>query len=278
VRALVAPEPLADIEEDWGDIFPVNDPFGLPLDSPSEEDLWEPEVADEWLGFLENKPAAFDNLAILDDLATLVEAIPTAQTPWSDEAVLRPILERGKAIIDRSLESVARPSTLPWVVLDNRPALRLLSRWAFWLMRRGDPEAATALERVLRLDPEDRQGLRGELMNHYLRASDDERALALSERFGSDMLPELPYGRVLALYRAGRLDEAREALSAARKHLPKVGDYLIKPSVKQPKMSAFGVIIGGDDQAWLYRDAMLDTWRAVPGLLAWLADQIRGRR
>jgi tetratricopeptide (TPR) repeat protein len=274
-RTLVVSDPLAEIEDRWREVFPLEKSFGLPMAVAEDMDPWESDLAEEWLGFLEDEPAAFDSLDILDDLASLVEEIPTAQTPWTDEAVLRPLLERGKAIVERSLAPITEPFTLPWVVLDNRPALRLLTRWAYLLVRRGDAEVAAVMEYLLTLDPDDRQGLRAELMNIYLRAGDDDRAIALGERYGPDMLPDVPYGRVLALYRSRRLDEAREALIAARNYLPKVTDFLVKPSVKKPKMSTFGVTVGGDDQAWLYREAMLETWRAVPGLLEWLASQIR---
>jgi hypothetical protein len=40
--------------------------------------------------------------------------------------------------------------------------------------------------------------------------------------------------------------------------------------VKRPPLSAAGFNAGGDDQAWLYREAMRDVWEAEPGLLAWM--------
>jgi hypothetical protein len=85
---------------------------------------------------------------------------------------------------------------------------------------------------------------------------------------------EVAYGRVLALYRLGRSADAQEALESARKISPKVADYLVRMRVRKPKLGGGYVSYGGDDEAWYYREEMRGTWAAVPGLLAWLKQQV----
>jgi hypothetical protein len=130
--------------------------------------------------------------------------------------------------------------------------------------------AAETLETLLRLNPGDNHGVRAELMNHYLRAGDDRKALALARRFPDDVLADLAYGEVLALYRLGEQEGARVALRTAARRLPRIPHYLIRKRVKRPRISTFGFTPGGEDQAWMYREAMRDVWESEPGLLSWV--------
>ena len=84
------------------------------------------------------------------------------------------------------------------------------------------------------------------------------------------MMVEIIFGRVLALYRLGQQDEALTALEQASKMLPKVLRYLTHKRVRKPKLETHGVMIGGDDQAWLYREQMLEIWQATPDIIDWL--------
>lgn len=44
----------------------------------------------------------------------------------------------------------------------------------------------------------------------------------------------------------------------------------MRARVKRPKFSEHGILIGGEDQAWLYREEMRDLWQDTPGALDWL--------
>jgi hypothetical protein len=107
-------------------------------------------------------------------------------------------------------------------------------------------------------------------MNHYLRSGEDEQALSLARRFPDDALADLAYGEVLALYRLGEQERARAALRTAASRLPRIPQYLTRKRIKQPRLGPLGATPGGDDQAWMYREAMRDVWEAEPGLLKWL--------
>ena len=58
------------LEKKWESVFPLDKPFGTNNESFSSVDPWEQSTAKKWLLFLGNNPAAFDSLAILDDIAT----------------------------------------------------------------------------------------------------------------------------------------------------------------------------------------------------------------
>jgi tetratricopeptide (TPR) repeat protein len=235
---------------------------------PAEDtDLWS---APEWLDHLLSNPPLADSLDVLDDVATALYLHPESSLPWISHLLLRPILERARAILDRVLPEGTHHS-IPWSAPRNRPALRLLFRQYLCQTDEGEPRgAARTLETLLRLNPRDNHGVRAELMNHYLREGDDELALELARRFPNDGLADLAYGEVLALYRLGRQDRARLVLTTAVHRLPRIPQYLTRKRIKRPRLTPSDAPPGGEDQAWMYREAMRDVWVAEPGILAWL--------
>ena len=140
-----------------------------------------------------------------------------------------------------------------------------------WRLARNERDTAvTTAEALLELNPDDTHGVRFVLMNEYLRAGCDERALALAEQYPHDIAPETRFGAVLALLRMRRLQEAERALHTARSDLPKTAQYLLPARVRRPRVAQGTIEVGGDDQAWLYRDEMRAVWQQTPGALEWL--------
>ncbi len=267
---LVSPNAIVDLELQWHEIFPLEKPFStheVPFDAI---DVWQPEIEEEWMAFLEAYPQAFDSLDILDDIATALTLHDQMGTPWMDKLLLEQILRRSKMIVEKALDDIETPR-LVWLYEENRPALRSLARLIWLYQRKGeDLDAWKVTTLLMTLNPDDNHGFRMVMMNYYLRNNDNENAVALASQFSDDMTPEIAYGEVLALFRLDRLDEAQVALETAIKRLPKIVRYLRSKRVKKPKFDLNRIQYGGDDQAWLYRDAMRDIWEGTPGVLDWL--------
>ncbi len=253
----------------WRRVWRVEKPLlsSLDVDPP----VWMFKEPDPWLDLLRRHPAAFDSLDVLDDLVLVLASLPEHVDARVDEWLLAPLLERAVAIVRSSL--AARPARLvEWGFTDNRSALRLLTQAGLRLdhMNRAG-EAAELFEWVLRLNPSDNQGHRGWLVNHYLRTGEDERALAVSLHHEDDALVDTCFGRALALWRLGRLEEANAQLSATAKESPRTARALVAAEMREPDMSPYGITIGGEDEAWIYRVEMLEVWRATPAALEFLA-------
>ncbi len=264
--ALTPARGLADLERRWRRAFPGPKPLSTMLAGPEHEQVW---LRDEWLDLLEVSPAAADSLDVLDDLATALYVHPESSLPWVARVMLDPVLERAEAILRHNLGP--EPAALPWTDPRNRPALRLLfRRWRQHADAGADGPAVALAELLLQLNPRDNHGVRAELMNHYLRARENEKALALARRFPTDALADMAYGEVLALYRLGQQERAALVLHEAVGRLPRVPRFLLRKRVRRPSLHQGGFMAGGDDQAWLYRQAMRDVWAAEPGLLAWM--------
>jgi tetratricopeptide (TPR) repeat protein len=269
-RLLEAPEQVRQLEQEWHRIYPLDKPFSV-HDAPfGENDPWDVFEELEWVNWLLNNSAAFDSLDILDDLATALMLHPQIGAAWLDETMLKPILHRAEAILEKALEADT-DAQLHWVMHENRPVLRALSRLVQLTMLDGDlNELLLRAQRLIAINPHDNHGFRMIVMNQLIHQNRDEHALELAERFPNDMNPEVAYGRVLALYRLGRQKEAVEALGNSLEYLGKIPRYLIAKRVKKPKLTPDRTMLGGDDQAWYYREEMRDVWQQTPGAIGWL--------
>jgi len=267
---LLPPPAIEELEMRWHSVFPLDKPFSVHDEPFGGEDPWDEEDEGAWMAFLNDHPEAFDSLDIIDDLATAVMQHDQYDTAWLDETLLKPLLLRAASIIDHALCEIASPR-IAWAFAENRPALRSLSRLVDYFLRSGDEaNAMTWAGRLLALNPHDNHGLRSMVVNQLLVDGDDTGVLEIAGNYPRDAQAEIPYGRVLALYRLQRLEEAQDALYVAMEDLPKVALYLTAKRVRTPKLDPMGVQYGGDDQAWLYRDAMREVWLETPGAIDWL--------
>lgn len=267
---LMPPPDLVAVEASWHEVCPVSKPFSIQPDPFQTEDIWEPDQEAEWMAFLTNHPEAFDSLDILDDLISIVRCHPHCHLEWVRRVLQEPLLRRAEAIVRRALHD-APEARMGWLHTENRPALRSLARLVSHLLAKDDHDEAAALAEWLpHLNPADNHGFRTLVADARLRRGDDEAVVALTEQYPEDVFPETAFGRVLALYRLQRTDEARQALDEARQRLPKVVRALTAKRLARPKVDPERVTLGGDDQAWLYREEMRDVWLATPGALEWL--------
>ncbi|MFC6669707.1 hypothetical protein [Marinobacterium aestuariivivens] len=108
------------------------------------------------------------------------------------------------------------------------------------------------------------------LINDYLQTDRNSEALALARRYGDDIGVETRFGAVLALYRLGDLPGAAQTLADALEAFPEVVRYLTLKRIRKPEMREGFFRPGGEDQAWLYREAMRETWAQTEGALEWL--------
>ena len=268
------PRRLQELEARWHEHYPLGKPFSVqPFPMEEEIDPWGSKAAEGWLGFLEAHPECFDSLDILDDLAM---SIDRDYGNWREIAdrVYGPLLERGAAILDKLEAQYPEGLRLEWGFLENRPALRLLVKYAFWLQEQGQRERALhRMEQLLRLNPNDNHGIRCILSRAYLERGDDAAMLELYRRFEDDIHVEIPFGAALAHYRRGEKAMAQKALLQGHRCNRHVIPMLTAKRPKRPKLDPHGITLGGRDQAWLYREFMLDLWRATPGALEWLKKQ-----
>lgn len=159
--------------------------------------------------------------------------------------------------------------TLPWLLLDNRPFLRAYHGLGLKFLERGEIEQA--LESFLKLltwNPNDNQGIRSLAIDCSFRLGQPEGALEICDRFPEDGMEGVLYGRPLALYKLGEIEQAREALALAVYNLPLVAQELVKQRHRKPKdLRLDSVALWSPEQAYLYWKEQGRYWEQTPGAL-----------
>lgn len=253
---LSAKKALATAEADWDAVCPFNDQASGGI---------------AWLEFLVTDPLAGQSFLILRDLVDLVLDAPES-VPGAAEAVAKQLLERAEALRQTVLAALkAGERELPWGYLDNRPLLSLVASYIkHFADERPDKTLDLLRWSVLTANPTDNIGLREQLIHRLVGHREPLEALAAADRYPDDFA-FTEYGRVLALYAAGRLDEAAQAFAKAVARSPKVWKTLAAKAPRRPRMEPGLYVVGGEDEAWIYRENHLALWQST-GALAWAAN------
>ena len=263
---------LAAAEARWREVFPQSKP---PLTMLGTGDAGAFDDAAPWLDLLQAQPLLWQSFDVLDDLAMAVNALDVLGAERRIEA---PLLERAIALLRLALRDDAQ-AQLPWMCLANRPASRCVAARLQMALAAGESSRALELAEwlVLRLNPTDNHGMRGALARLYLAANRADQAIALAERYPDD-LAEMALNRVLALYMGGRRGEALTAFADAARSHPAAVKMLLATNPRQPRSDgAYGIEVGGNEEAWQYREQHLHLWDDC-GALEWARQAKRALR
>jgi len=182
-------------------------------------------------------------------------------------ALLFEAVRRGRRIWAAAIK---RPSAHDfWVDFETRPFLRALHLLALNLWSSGErAEAVREAEALLRLNPNDNQGIRAVLLAWYPVIDAWDGFEKILKRYRDDGSTEFAYARCLAAIRAGT--DLAALLAEAIKTNPHVPARLRNPEkpVKPGDVRFAGFVeFGSDAEAASYVEAHLAAWQAVPGAL-----------
>lgn len=160
-----------------------------------------------------------------------------------------------------------------WGLLETRPYMRArlgLANCLWDLNRTGEAEAH--YRDMLRLNPNDNQGVRYVLLNLLLDIRKDGTALDLIETYPDDPSARIVYNKALLLFRqAGPRALARSALVEALICNPEVPPYLLgrkRVPARIPDLMG----LGDESEAMDYAAVHLNHWRETMGALDWLQE------
>jgi tetratricopeptide (TPR) repeat protein len=260
---LEADAELASVEAEWREVYKAGD-------DPDSDGIY-PWTDTAWLDWLAGHPLAWHSFAILDDLLMAIDYALFNDDELESrlDAIVEVLLARALALLQLNLgENGAGDCKLEWGWMENHPALRLLGQA---IERVEDtPEELPLLEwLVLKLNPNDNLGLRERLVHVYAAAGRAADALAVCERYPNDALGAMMYAHVLALYLLQRQDDAATALAEAQKRSPRIAKMLTARNPSMPELQPGLMTLGGEDEAWYYRQNWLAVWEST-GALDWL--------
>lgn len=227
-----------------------------------------PAAMAEWLPLLRQQPILWNAFEVLD---TIVETMRAWRVELLIDAVVLPVLDRAEQLLREVLRvHHAEGKRLEWGWLENRPALSLLGNRVAIDWDESPSESGLArLEWLVRtLNPNDNQGFRHALVRAYLQGGRVDDAVALCESYPDDFAAT-QYNHALALFAAGKSGLALTALRDAVDAYPKPLAWLLKANPKAPAQGKWGVQVGGDEEAWIYRSDTLALWKQL-GALDWL--------
>ena len=189
----------------------------------------------------------------------------------------RGLYEQGVQAGERALgaEAFAEDAGDFWGILETRPYMRAREGLIETLWLTGDrPQAIEHCRELLRLNPNDNQGIRYILMNFLLMAGSNADVEQLLAAYEDDASATWLYSRALHTFRTeGRSRTANRLLREATKYNPHVLDYLL--GLKQPPDAEPAFIgFGDENEAADYVSGSLATWLSHPDALAWMAEQV----
>lgn len=163
---------------------------------------------------------------------------------------------------------------LPWGILENRPFLRMYSQLgiAYYDAGRLD-DAITIFKNITLLNPDDNQGMRELLAECYFEKDDMDSMISLCEKYKDDSMPAIALGKVLALYRKGRIPDAKKEALKIMKHNKNIVNEITSRRHKAVDSEVPGFVeVGSRHEAYLYWLDFGRYWKDTPGAVDLLKD------
>lgn len=162
-----------------------------------------------------------------------------------------------------------------WGFLETRPYMRARAGLAdcLWEIGRRE-EAVEHYQEMLRLNPNDNQGIRYLLMSHLIALGFNQEAEVLFKRYKDDGMATWIYARALLDFRkTGDSRKSQKSLATALKNNPHIPAYLLGRK-KMPRWLPPYYGWGDENEAVLYVHENSWGWKASPGALEWLASRL----
>lgn len=166
-----------------------------------------------------------------------------------------------------------------WGIIETRPFMRALHLLGLEHVRRAEPnEAKSVFQLMLKLNPNDNQGVRYHLLNLFLQLGKPKDASKLHKKYKDEYSAFWGFGgALLAFMESGESAAASKKLAAAREINSHVTPYL-SGQKKLPKQMPGFYSPGQDTEAQSYLADAMAVWQSVPGALEWLKNEVLGKK
>lgn len=162
-----------------------------------------------------------------------------------------------------------------WGVTETRPYMRARLGLAEtqWILGHRDDAIAHA-QALLRLNPDDNQGVRYALAHWLLQERRFEELEQLFHQYEDEISPDMTYTLALyTFYKEGDTPKSRKLLKEAMRWNKHVPDLLLLRRMPQQLPGDY-ITMGGEDEAVNYLSLGRADWQMIPGALEWLAKRV----
>jgi tetratricopeptide (TPR) repeat protein len=157
-----------------------------------------------------------------------------------------------------------------WGFLETRPYMRARAGLAAALNALGEVNAAIDhYSEMLRLNPNDNQGIRYVLAGCLMKRGDTVALKELFKKYDEDGSALWLYNRALVAFRENEGSEAHEFAVNAMRANTHVAAVLNGSKKAKPSTSGY-LTMGGEDEAAHYVDEWGFEWATTPGAIDWL--------
>jgi len=158
-----------------------------------------------------------------------------------------------------------------WGIIETRPYMRACQGLAQVLWALGDLQgAAEQYQDMLRLNPNDNQGVRYELLECLLGMEDLKGVDVLFAQYDEDISASCLFTKALVSFlREGNIPKSRDALAEGMDVNPYVVQYLLGKTRLPRKLPEY-MGIGDRDEAIIYASSFGKAWKKYPRALEWL--------
>ena len=216
---------------------------------------------------------AWEALAVSPDCADAYNLLAEAEEASRPEAALD-LYRKGVAAGERALGEEAFTADVGhfWGLLETRPYMRAREGVAQRLWSLGAREESVAhYWDMLRLNPNDNQGIRYALMPALIELGCDQDAERLFGLYPDDCMAVWAYSRALLDFRRlGDSSATQKALKMAIEVNPHIPALLLGRK-KMPRTMPEYCGFGDENEAVLYVDGGMAAWQGTSGALEWLA-------
>ena len=253
-------------------------------ESPADKDpRWQAQelMYDAW-----ETPRKQDRVRLAEKALDLWPDCADAYTLLAEEksrsvTEARTYLERGVEAGERALGPAAFKEDVGhfWGILETRPYMRARAGLAECLWNLGaEDEALEHYEDMLRLNPNDNQGVRDLLLTRLLKRGEQEKAGRVLDAYAEDGSATWLYHRALWLFREqGETEEANGALGEALEQNGHVPAYLLGKK-KVPKRLPDYIGWGDASEAQVYAADAEVIWRETDSARGWLLRNSQRRK
>lgn len=193
-----------------------------------------------------------------------------------EDEYLIPILQRLKKIARKKLGDAVFEDGVGhfWLIHETRPYMRVCHALADeCFMQDLFEEAITEFEDLLRLNPNDSQGVRDPLLMCYLCETMHAKIESLFDQFKDiDHSCCFSWGKVLHDCIREDYDAAEASLKIARKQNKYMEGFLRGTRTNSFKSHSH-YALGSLAEAEIHADMIMDTWDRHPGAIEWLKQQ-----
>src|SRR5690625_609422 len=155
-----------------------------------------------------------------------------------------------------------------WMMIETRPYMRAKAMYAEYLYKIGDEKKAfQQYEEMLRLNPNDNQGIRYILLTMYIETAQYKKAQELINEFSDEGTAIFLFNKILVDYFInGFTNQTKNFIKEANKQNPFIKDYLLG-NKKAPSEHFSHIGFGDETEAIVYVQENIHLWKACPELL-----------